>query len=57
MKVIDKYGREVDVLFIDENGCHNDGRHICNLGYACDGCPYNIGKTCIKGDNHKGSDV
>ena len=41
MKVIDKYGREVDVPFIDENGCHNRGEHICNLGYACDGCPYN----------------
>jgi len=42
MKVIDKYGREVDVPFIDENGCHNNGKYICNLGYACDGCPYNM---------------
>ena len=21
--------------------CVNEGTHICNLGYACDGCPYN----------------
>jgi len=42
MKVIDKYGREVDAKYIDKQGCHNNGEYICNLGYACDGCPYNI---------------
>lgn len=41
MKVKDSNGMEVDIEFIDENGCHNNGKYICNLGYACDGCPYN----------------
>ncbi len=31
-----------------ENGiCTNKGENICNLGYACDGCPYNLVTTHI----------
>ena len=26
--------------FIEGDKCVNDGRHICNLGYACDECPF-----------------
>jgi len=26
--------------FIVDGKCHNRGEHVCNLGYACDGCPY-----------------
>ena len=26
--------------FIVDGKCRNDGTKICNLGYACDGCPY-----------------
>jgi hypothetical protein len=22
--------------------CMNDGNQYCNLGYACDACPYNL---------------
>lgn len=28
-------------VFIKKGKCINDGSSICNLGYACDGCPYN----------------
>jgi hypothetical protein len=27
--------------FIKNGRCHNKGESICNIGYACDGCPYN----------------
>jgi len=27
--------------FIKDGVCHNDGSMPCNLGYACDDCPYN----------------
>jgi hypothetical protein len=27
--------------WIIEGVCNNKGNDICNLGYACDGCPYN----------------
>lgn len=27
--------------FIENGVCENNGEFICNLGYACDGCPYN----------------
>jgi len=39
--VFDKYGRKVEVPFVKEGRCTNRGEYICNLGYACDGCPYN----------------
>jgi len=41
MEVIDKDGRKVNAPFIVDGICKNDGKYICNLGYACDGCPYN----------------
>jgi len=27
--------------WIVDGKCNNDGKNICDLGYACDGCPYN----------------
>lgn len=27
-------------VFIKKGKCINDGSLLCNLGYACDGCPY-----------------
>ena len=27
--------------WIKDGICQNNGSNICNLGYACDGCPYN----------------
>ena len=29
--------------FIKNGVCHNKGEQICNIGYACDACPYNKG--------------
>jgi hypothetical protein len=26
--------------FIQNGVCHNDGSSICDLGYACDECPF-----------------
>lgn len=34
-----------NVPWIKEGKCTNDGTYICNLGYACDGCPYNVEGT------------
>ena len=28
------------VPWLKNGKCTNNGRYICNLGYACDGCPY-----------------
>jgi|Deesub1362A_J573_1020465.scaffolds.fasta_scaffold00330_52 hypothetical protein len=28
--------------------CINNGTYQCNLGYACDGCPYNIDYMAFK---------
>jgi hypothetical protein len=28
--------------FIIDDICYNYGDQICNLGYACDACPYNF---------------
>lgn len=49
----------VDINHLDEipyiiNGrCVNNGKYACDLGYACDACPYNIssinGKCAIYG--------
>ena len=30
------------VPWIKDGKCINDGTFICNLGWACDGCPYNV---------------
>lgn len=33
----------IAIPWIKDGKCTNDdGRNICNLGYACDGCPYNV---------------
>ena len=32
----------VAIPWIKDGKCINDGSNICNIGYACDGCPYNI---------------
>ena len=29
------------IPWIKNGKCINTGTYICNLGYACDGCPYN----------------
>jgi len=34
--------------FIEGGVCKNEGQSICNLGYACDGCPYNKEKKAVK---------
>ena len=31
----------IELPFIKNGKCINDGTYICNLGYACDGCPFN----------------
>lgn len=42
MKVISaKTGLVEDVSFIVNGICIKGEERICNLGYACDGCPYN----------------
>ena len=30
-----------DLPYIENGVCKNKGEYVCNLGYACDGCPYN----------------
>lgn len=30
-----------DIPWIKDGKCINDGKYVCNLGFACDGCPYN----------------
>ncbi len=30
--------------YITDSKCTNNGEYICNLGFACDGCPYNKDK-------------
>ena len=32
---------DLQVPWIKNGKCTNKGEHICNLGYACDGCPWN----------------
>jgi len=32
----------VDGTIIINDVCINVGEYICNLGYACDCCPYNL---------------
>ena len=34
--------------FIVNGKCENKGDSICNLGYACDGCPFNKDKEATK---------
>jgi hypothetical protein len=34
-------GKTLDVSWIQNGRCINAGQSMCNLGYACDGCPYN----------------
>jgi len=34
-------GIEEDLPWIYNGECINDGKYVCNIGYACDGCPYN----------------
>jgi hypothetical protein len=31
----------MNIPWINDGKCTNNGKYICNLGYACDGCPYN----------------
>jgi hypothetical protein len=33
---------DVDGTIIINGICINAGEHICNIGYACDACPYNL---------------
>lgn len=35
-----KTGRIADVPWVENGVCKNRGEYNCNLGYACDGCPY-----------------
>lgn len=37
-----------DLPYIVEGKCTNEGDIVCNLGYACDGCPYNKEKKATK---------
>ena len=32
--------KDLSNVFIVDGICKNNGRYICNLGYACDACPY-----------------
>lgn len=34
--------RIIMIPWIKDGVCINDGSNICNLGYACDGCPFNM---------------
>ena len=37
-----------ELSFIKNGICINNGESICNLGYACDGCPYNRTSVATK---------
>jgi len=37
-----------DLPYIIEGKCTNEGDVVCNLGYACDGCPYNVERMATK---------
>jgi len=37
--------------FIINGVCRNDGKYICEIGYACDGCPYNKTVELVKDVN------
>ena len=40
---IEEIGTDEDETpsWVKDGVCHNNGELICNLGYACDGCPFN----------------
>lgn len=42
-QAIEELERLKNLPFIIGGKCTNNGKYICNLGYACDGCPYNAG--------------
>lgn len=48
-KVLRKAFPKEERPFIEKGQCKNDGNIICNLGYACDACPYNKGTPQTQG--------
>lgn len=40
--------KSAGLSFIVNGKCMNEGEYICNLGYACDGCPLNQEKKATK---------
>jgi len=40
-KEIFKERKKQSMAWIKNGKCINVGKYICNLGYACDACPYN----------------
>lgn len=51
MKVKNANGKKVKVPFIVKGVCKNNGQYTCNLGFACDGCPYNKEEIKMKKSN------
>jgi len=47
-KKIIEMNKVKELSYIVEGKCTNEGDVICNLGYACDGCPYNKNKNATR---------